>query len=155
MKLPWTVEELLPHSGQMVLIDEVIDYNEESITVRCTPRNDGLFNHESRNSAGDSVPAWVGIEYMAQAIATYSGIHRKKAGQEIQLGFLLGTRQYHSNVTHFPVGQALEIHAERSVQDGNGLCVFRCVMTGQDTHLEASINVFLPQDADAFLKENT
>lgn len=150
MTLPWTVDELLPHSGQMILIDEVLSADADCIVVRCTPRADGLFNHDDGN-----IPAWLGIEYMAQAIAALSGLERKKAGLDIQMGFLLGTRHFHSNVSSFAAGEPLEIRVERSLEDSNGLAVFNCTLTGSHAHLEASINVFLPQDADSFLREHT
>ena len=38
------------------------------------------------------VPAWVGIEYMAQAIAAWAGCRARAAGKPPQLGFLLGSR---------------------------------------------------------------
>lgn len=149
MTLPWTIQELIPHSGEMVLVDEVVSHSEDAVVTRYTPRRGGLFNR-----ADDSIPAWVGIEYMAQAIATFAGIEAKMAGRDIRLGFLLGTRHYHCNVTRFLPDQALTVRAERSIEDGNGLSVFNCSITGPDIHAEASINVFQPPDVDSFLREN-
>lgn len=146
----WPIEALIPHSGEMILLDEVLQSDHDSIVASCTPKAEGLLHR-----ADGSVPAWVGIEYMAQAIAAFAGIEAKRAGQEIRLGFLLGTRHYHSNVTHFLPGQPLMIRAERSIEDSNGLSVFNCTIEGSDVRVEASINVFQPHDVDLFLRENT
>ena len=67
----------------MVLIDKVVETGEDYIVVDLMVRDDSLFS-----SADRTVPAWVGLEYMAQAVAAYSGYQRKLHGQEIELGFL-------------------------------------------------------------------
>lgn len=150
MTLPWPIEELIPHSGEMVLVDEVLHYTDDTVVTRYTPKAGGLFNR-----ADGSIPAWVGIEYMAQAIAAFAGIEAKKAGRDIRLGFLLGTRHYRSSVTRFLPDQTLEVRAERSIEDSNGLSVFNCTINGPDILVEASINVFQPHDVDSFLRDNT
>lgn len=160
MTQTWSVETLIPHSGDMVLIDEVLHASDESIQTRITPVPGGMFNRED-----GSVPAWVGIEYMAQTIAAFAGVKASKVGQDIRLGFLLGTRHYHSNVTHFPPHVPLTISAECSIQDSNGLSVFNCSIFSENTatggigseriRVEASINVFQPDNVDIFLRENT
>lgn len=150
MTSSWPIDALIPHSGEMILLDEILQSSPDCIAARCTPKADSLFSR-----ADGTVPAWVGIEYMAQAIAAFAGIQAKQAGNEIRLGFLLGTRHYHSNVTHFMPEQALIIRAECSIEDSNGLSVFNCLIEGSHVRVEASINVFQPQDVDSFLRENT
>ncbi len=145
----WTMEELIPHSGAMVLVDEVLEHTDDTVVTRYTPRRGGLFNRED-----DSVPAWLGIEYMAQAIATFAGLEARKAGRDIRLGFLLGTRHYHSHTPRFSPDQPLTVRAQRSIEDSNGLSVFNCSIHGPDLLAEASINVFQPPDVESFLREN-
>ena len=72
----------------MILLDRVIEFEEDALTAELTVRNDCLLGSETL------VPAWAGIEYMAQAIGAYAGIRSKLAGQPISLGYLLGTRRY-------------------------------------------------------------
>ena len=83
------VASLLPHSGAMVLIDRIMAFDEDSLSAELAVRGDGLLGGDSR-----SVPAWAGIEYMAQAIGAYVGICARLAGEPIKLGYLLGTRRY-------------------------------------------------------------
>ncbi|MCF7964715.1 MAG: hotdog family protein [Methylobacter tundripaludum] len=131
------VAALIPHSGSMVLLDRIIDYDDQGLTAELVVRADGLLaDHES-------VPAWAGIEYMAQTIAAYAGMMATQAGEPIRLGFLLGTRRYHSNVAAFKVGSALTIKVEKIMQDDN-LGVFNCRIQGKGVEVTAKLNVYQP-----------
>ena len=59
-KLPWSVEELLPHSGLMMLLDDAIAAGEGWVEAGVRIGEDSLL-YES----GLGVPAWAGIEFMA------------------------------------------------------------------------------------------
>jgi predicted hotdog family 3-hydroxylacyl-ACP dehydratase len=131
------VEDILPHAGAMVLLDSVQAYDEHSMTVKTTVRDDGLFGD------GQTIPAWIGIEYMAQAVAAQGGMMCYLAHRPIDVGFLVGTRRYHSNVPSFQVGTPLTIHVERLVGD-QGLCVFSCQISGEGVDVSAKLNVYLP-----------
>jgi predicted hotdog family 3-hydroxylacyl-ACP dehydratase len=131
------IEELIPHSERMVLLDRIIDFNEQSLVAELTVRDDGLF--------GDSktVPAYVGIEYMAQAIAAYAGIQAKQAGEAIKIGFLLGTRRYSSNVSCFTVGTILTVQVKNIIQDEK-LGVFDCKIYAKGIEITANLTVYQP-----------
>jgi predicted hotdog family 3-hydroxylacyl-ACP dehydratase len=144
----WPIAELLPHAGDMILLDEVLRYGEEDVQTRLSVRPGGLFNQ-----ADGSLPAWVGIELMAQSIAAYAGCHARQAGQPVALGFLLGTRNFQCNVERFPAGVELRISALRSLQDDNGMGVFECHLDGPNIHAEARLNVFRPPQAERYLQE--
>lgn len=131
------VADLIPHSGSMVLLDRIVDYDNQSLTAELVVRADGLLgDHES-------VPAWAGIEYMAQAIAAFAGMMATQAGEPIRLGFLLGTRRYNSNVAVFKVGASLTIRVEKIMQDDN-LGVFDCRIQGANVEVSANLNVYQP-----------
>ncbi len=131
------IEELLSHRGKMLLIDKVISFDEQSLSSQVIVRDDGLFDN------GVTVPAWLGMEYMAQTIGTYQGMMDKIAKRSIQLGFLLGTRRYNCKVSHFDVGTVLTIHVKRVIQD-QGLGVFECQIVSSELLVEANINVYQP-----------
>lgn len=133
--LPMEVAELLPHTGDMIWLDKVLAWDEESATAELTVRGDPLVGD------GNTVPAWTGIEYMAQAIALYAGIEAKRAGEPIRLGFLLGTRRFESNVPVFRIGSMLTVHAEKVMQDEH-LAVFDCRITGDQVNVSAVLNVY-------------
>lgn len=143
---PYPVDELVPHSGHMSLLDEVVSFSEETLTARVVIGPQTTFLRDG------AVPAWVGIEYMAQAIAAWAGSGEKQAGGEPKVGFLLGTRKFSSSCAAFPQGAELTIHIERELQDDSGLGSFQCSLTFDDQQQQARLNVFQPKDAAAFME---
>jgi predicted hotdog family 3-hydroxylacyl-ACP dehydratase len=142
------IQELLPQRGDMLLLDRVLEAGDEYILTEVTVRGDCLFA-----DAGREVPAWVGIEYMAQTVAAFSGYQRLLGGRAVDLGFLLGTRYYRSVVTAFPCGALLRVRAEMEIEGLNGLSVFACRIESGELLAQAKLSVFLPSDSRAYLKE--
>ncbi len=132
------VAALIPHTGDMVLLDRIIDFDDPRLSAELVVRSDGLLGGDE-----SSVPAWVGIEYMAQTIAAYAGMVAKQANLPIRLGFLLGTRRYISNVGAFKVGTKLTINIEKILHDDN-LGVFDCRIVGEGIEVTANLNVYQP-----------
>ena len=145
--LPYSAEELVPHSGDMSLLDELLEVAEETLSARLTVRDDGIFSRDR------SVPAYVGIEYMAQAVAAFSGYHAREAGKPVELGFLLGTRRFTTNVATFPCRARLHIAVERLLQADNGMATFECRLTGEGIEQLARLNVYQPDNIEEYLKE--
>lgn len=146
--IPWPLAQLLPHAGDMILIDQVDSCDDEQIHTRLTVRSGGLFNRPD-----GSLPAWLGIELMAQSVAAYAGCRARRHGQDVELGFLLGTRKFECNVEHFPADTVLQIHALRSLEDDNGMGVFECHLRGPGIHASARLNVYRPPQAASYLAE--
>jgi predicted hotdog family 3-hydroxylacyl-ACP dehydratase len=142
---PYPVETLLPQSRRMVLLDRVLEVGTAHIVVELVVRDDGLF------SVDRSVPAWVGLEYMAQTVAAFSGCQRRRRGEEIELGFLLGTRYYQCAVGGFPCGTRLTVRAEKIIEAANDMSVFDCVIVGEDILATSKLNLLMPQDSKKFL----
>lgn len=142
----YPIDALLPQSRSMVLLDSVLEKDDEHIVVELTVRDDGLFSSPER-----TVPAWLGLEYMAQTVAAFSGYNKKSRGEAIQLGFLLGTRYYQCSVDHFPCGTLLKVRAEKIIEAANDMSVFDCTLEGNGIIATSKLNVLLPQDAKKFL----
>lgn len=143
---PYAVASLLPQSGRMVLIDKVLDAGEGYIAVELTVRDDGLFS-----TPDHTVPAWVGLEFMAQAVAAYSGYQRKLRGEAIDLGFLLGTRHYQCSAGGFRCGAKLTVRAEKIIEAANDMVVFDCYLEGDNIQATSKLNLLMPQDSKKFL----
>lgn len=135
------VEELVPHAGKMMLLHRIIEFDPEAMVAEVIVRDDGLFGDRS------AVPAWVGIEYMAQTVAALGGMKRRLAGKPITLGFLLGTRRYDCNVDQFAVGAILTVSVKRLIQD-QGLGVFDCQIAADGISASAKLNVYQPESFD-------
>lgn len=132
----------------MALLDQMLEVGENHIVTGLAVRDDGLFSGPDRR-----VPAWVGLEYMAQTVAAFSGYWRRRRGEAIQLGFLLGTRHYQCSVGSFPCGAALRVFAEKVMVGVNDMSVFDCRVEGEGVLALAKLNVLLPGDAERFLME--
>ena len=104
--IDWPIAELLPHAGDMILLDGVERFDDDNVETVLQVRADGLLN-----TADGSLPAWVGVEIMAQSVAAFAGCHARQADQPVELGFLLGTRSYQCNVEAFPAGADLRVRA--------------------------------------------
>jgi len=138
--------DLVPHSGPMSLLDRVIAVEGERLSAEVVVPADGLFSHDG------GVGAWVGIEYMAQAIAAWAGWQARQLGEPPRIGLLLGTRRYRCGVARFAARQRLQVDIERGYQADNGLGQFECRIHVDGEELaSATLTVFGPNDPSAFL----
>ena len=143
------IEHLLPHRPPMILLDRMVEAMEKGSTCEVTIGPQTLF----LESAG--VPAFVGLEYMAQAVAAYGGYQSYLAGEPIAVGLLLGTPQLKTYCQFFDRGQTLKIQVTH-VWGHHELMQFHCTiqeaMTGKLLQ-EADLNVFKPNDLQLYLHE--
>lgn len=141
------IEDVVPHRGEMCLLDRVLHWDEESIQAEVVVPHTGLFVENG------GVPAWVGIEYMAQAIAAWAGCRARQKGNEPSIGFLLGSRRYSSSRALFPSGTRLRVSARCELLGDNGLGMFACkLQAGEEEWAMANVSVFEPADPMAYLE---
>lgn len=146
----YAIEGVLPHAHPMIFIDELIDSDAKSAKARLKITDKSHFFNAKRNA----VPAYVGIEYMAQTIAAYANVLKLEEGNDVALGFLVSARKYSSSVAEFDLGSELQVNIDVVMKEGNGLSVFDCtIIQDQDVLVEAKINVYEPEDPEAYLKE--
>jgi predicted hotdog family 3-hydroxylacyl-ACP dehydratase len=143
------VRALLPHTGQMVLLDRVASVDAETLCaeVRLGPA--------SILAGEQGVGAWVGIEYMAQAIAAHAGWLARQSGEPVKVGMLLGTRKYAASLSCFPLDCVLKVHVQRVLMAENGLGAFDCridIDGGAAGVATAVVTVFQPKDFNQFLE---
>lgn len=141
------IERVVPHRGTMCLLDRLLAWDDEDVAAEVVVPADGLF------SGPEGMPAWVGIEYMAQAVAAWAGCRARAEGREPSIGFLLGSRRYESSRPHFAPGLRLRVEAHREILGDNGLGAFACrILHGDEVVATAMVSVFEPQDAAAYLE---
>lgn len=152
---PPAISTLVPHSGAMLLLDRVLDVDTESLRAEVAIRADSMF------CDGAQVGGWIGIEYMAQAVAAHAGYCAVLRGEAVKVGFLLGSRRYQCSAAAFAVGTVLQVVVERVLQGENGLGAFECRIEdgtagadGTERALMASavVTVFQPANVDEFLQ---
>jgi predicted hotdog family 3-hydroxylacyl-ACP dehydratase len=149
MNLP-DIRQMVPHSGQMVLLDRALQADADCLVAE-------VRIHEGSMLGGpDGVGAWVGIEYMAQAISAHAGWHALQRGEDVKVGFLLGSRKYEAKVAVFAPGSVLHVHVRRVLRADNGLGAFDCridIAGGMAGAATATVTVFEPDNVNEFLKD--
>jgi predicted hotdog family 3-hydroxylacyl-ACP dehydratase len=137
------IEEFIPHRGAMLLVQEVVACDADSIVVRAgVPRAAWYVDEEGL------MPAWIGLELMAQAIAAHAGVQGRLRGSPPRRGMLVGCRAYRAAVPSFGAGMVLEVGARASSTDESGLSAFDCTMSSGGRELaSATVKVFVPPEA--------
>jgi predicted hotdog family 3-hydroxylacyl-ACP dehydratase len=143
------LEQLLPHQPPMILIDRLVAITGQEGTCEVTVTPHSMFLEAS------GVPAFVGIEYMAQSVAAYGGYQAYLAHEPIAVGLLVGTRRLALSCQFFELGQTLRIHVAH-VWGKHELMRFRCAITSAAAGTllqQAELNVFRPKALQTYLEE--
>lgn len=141
---PADIARLLPHSGNMVLLDAVLEH--DASTIHCL----ALRHHTADNPLriDGRLPAWCGLEYAAQAMAVHQGLCAGSDAPPAR-GFLAVAR----DVMLTPIDLdglpgELHIHAEKIIaESGRSLYQFHLSSQGQ-TLLNGRVAVVLQGAAE-------
>lgn len=137
----WPIEDVVPHRGSMLLVDRLLHADAKGARVQVTLRPDSMFLRDG------AVPCYIGLEYMAQAVAAWAGARARERGAPPPGGYLLGTRCYEASVSSYPVGTVLQAEAHLELLHDNGMAVFKCtVQQGDAVWARAQIMVYQAQD---------
>ena len=141
--------DYLPHRGQMVLLDRVLEASGERILCALDLREDSPF------CRGGRVPAYVGIEYMAQAAGALMGWHARNQGGLPKIGFLTSVRKFvfTGGAEGFAAGATFTVEARELLRDDdNGLGVMACAIYHPDgvPVAKAQLSAYVPKDLGIF-----
>lgn len=140
-------EAYLPHRPPMILLDEVryVDDQQVKCSVKIHPHSSvGPFLNKQLD-----LPAWFGIELIAQTIGVWSGWHHHlKQEEKARVGMLLGARKYKSECAVFKAGSQLTIKADLLLQDDQ-LGSFDGTIFDENEHdlVQARITVLRPTES--------
>lgn len=142
------INDLVPHSGKMSLLDRLVEADERHAISELTPNENSMFF-----TPGKGVPVWIGIEYMAQTIAAFSGYDAIQKKEPVKIGLLVGCRKSICHVSWFPAGTRLRVHVDY-VWESEGMAVFDGVIRDAEgaTMMEGKINVYQPDNIETYLK---
>src|SRR5688500_4605857 len=115
-----TIESLMPHRGLMRLLDRLVTVDDDHAVAEVDVPADGLFVQDGE------VPAWVGIEYMAQTVSVWAGARAQRRGGAPRIGLLLGSRRYEAHRSGFPSGATLRIETRCEMMGAKALRMFDC-----------------------------
>jgi len=136
------IDAVLPHAGGMLLLDALLEHGPEHVVCAVDIRGDTQFC-----DGQNGVPAWVGLEYMAQTVCAYSGVEEARAGLKPSIGLLLGARRYDAQVEWFAPGTRLRVRADLLLRDENDLVAFTCTIHDGDRLLaRGDVKAYRPKD---------
>jgi predicted hotdog family 3-hydroxylacyl-ACP dehydratase len=141
---PTDIARLLPHSGSMVLLDAVLEY--DAHRIHCLAQRHHAADNPLRQDG--KLPAWCGLEYAAQAMAVHQGlIHRGLCASDAAppaRGFLAVARDLMLTPTDLDgLPGELHVHAEKIIAEG-GRSLYRFHLTSQgQTLLSGRVAVVL------------
>ncbi len=170
-----SVESYLPHSGEMVLVDEIIEVGADFIITKTIIKNHAIFceslgessespsllgesksvadSSESQDSA-DSRNSKHSLQSLAfptykaiELMAQSLGIFRalNEKGSGSKLGFLLGARRF--EILHPFIFSEARTKVVVSMQDSSGMGVYDCeIFEGEKLVARASISALNPSN---------
>jgi predicted hotdog family 3-hydroxylacyl-ACP dehydratase len=142
------IEAVVPHRGNMLWLERLVAAADDAVEAAATvPDGAGYLDPQP------GMPAWLGIELMAQTVAAHVGLRGWRDGKPAKPGVLLGCRRYRSSVGAFAAGAKLRVSARLSYRDESGFGAYECTIADQRTELaSATLKVYEPPDFEAFLR---
>lgn len=137
----------LPHASPMVLVEQVLMVNDEEAHCRVRVCPDGVLA-PFLNPQG-ALPAWFGMEIIAQTIGVWSGWHgRQQHHQAPRPGMLLGGRGYRCQQPDFPADSVLDIRVSLLMRDEKIGSFDGVITIDGDTWASGRLNTYQPDDQE-------
>ncbi len=130
--------ELLPHARPMLLVRRVLSHSPERTVCSVLVADSELFR-----AADGRVPAYVGLEYMAQCIAAHGGLLARALGRAPSPGLLVGAKQLGLHREWLAADESLEVSA-RLLGRAGALASFACELrAGDELVAEGTLSVYV------------
>ncbi|MCR4942598.1 MAG: thioester dehydrase [Campylobacter sp.] len=143
------ISSLMPHSGKMVLADDIVEYDKEHAKIKSLIAEDNAFLDNGK------FPSYILCELMAQCLVSFRGLSDKQNANT--LGFLLGIRNFKIFKPCCDIGDEIITEIKISIQDDNGLGIYdgKCTLNGE-TIAQGTITALNPdkQYLDEIIKKS-
>jgi predicted hotdog family 3-hydroxylacyl-ACP dehydratase len=134
------IARLIPHHGDMCLLDQVLHYDASSI--HCTTRSHFAVSNPLRER--NLLHAVCGVEYAAQAMAVHGALLAKQGDAAPRGGRLASVRSVEFSVVRLDdIQSELNIHANYSMGDENSMVYEFSVNAGDHNLLRGKATVVL------------
>lgn len=140
------IKDIMPHSGEMILVDSVVENRDDFISTKTTIKADNPFLENGY------FPTFNTLEIMAQSLVVFRGLQDKS--QSLRLGFILGARKFEIYEPYLKINDCL-ITKTIITEDFNGMGVYKSAVFVDDKMVSsANISVFNPskEQLDEILK---
>jgi predicted hotdog family 3-hydroxylacyl-ACP dehydratase len=135
------IAALIPHSGDMCLLDGVLSYDAERI--RCISYSHRSATNPLRTEQG--LPALCGIEYAAQAMGVHGSLTTPPA-QKPQAGYLVGLRDVECHVARLDGEAELIVEAEKLMGDERRVMYAFRVLSGERELLRGRVTAVVAME---------
>lgn len=133
--------QLLPHTGRMRLVDQVLAWDSRHIRCSATSHRDPA----NPLAEAGRLHAVCGVEYAAQAIALHAALAASVQGGAAQAGYLGGIRRLQlARARLDDIPDELIIEAERQLADSSGLVYDFSIAAAAETVLAGRLSILLP-----------
>jgi predicted hotdog family 3-hydroxylacyl-ACP dehydratase len=116
------LDALLPHRDPMILLTRAVGMEGDAFVAEVDITKTSPFFE------GAGVPVWIGLEYMAQTVALFSGAKGALEGSGARPGMLLGTRAFSCARQSFLEGETLRIVVRTVLTQDNGISAMDCLI---------------------------
>ena len=135
------IQELIPHTGAMCLLDAVIDWDDDSIQCVTDTHRDSANPLRRRGR----LSAVVAFEYGAQAAAVHGGLRASAAGETASPGYLAALRDARWFVAELDENAApLEVTAHRLLGEA-AHCIYAIQISSAGRLLAKARVTIVPQ----------
>jgi predicted hotdog family 3-hydroxylacyl-ACP dehydratase len=103
------IEDLVPHRGESLLLDCVLEYDDESTLARVV-----VGSQKCLEKADGTIAPWVALEYMSQCIAAHESLLAEDGSGSPTPGYLTAAVGVRLHRSRFEVGECLRVRTRRA-----------------------------------------
>ncbi len=103
------IEDLVPHRGQSLLLDCVLEHDDESTVTRVV-----VGNQKCLEKADGTIAPWVALEYMSQCAAVHESLLLRDGRGSPRPGYLTGAVGVRLHRACFEAGDRLRVQTRRT-----------------------------------------
>ncbi len=141
------VAALLPHGAEALCLDAVTVYVPGARAAARLAVRSGLWLYDETLGG---IPAWAGIEIMAQALGVYVGMDARDKGRGPSIGYLIGLRHFEAARPLIADGLELDVTAECLYSEQNEIGHFDCrIFAMGEEFMRANLVVWRPPPGEA------